>query len=55
MEHYPLPFGPRIDVEREFPFLPAHPRSLIADKNFTSVPYLTGLNKNEGCLLVARK
>jgi len=50
-----MTFGPRIDNEREFPFLPAHPRSMISAKNFNSVPYITGLNQNEGCLILARK
>jgi len=45
---FPVVFGPRVDREREFPFLPAHPRRLMASSNFNHVPYITGINRNEG-------
>ena len=44
---------PRIDMERDSPFLPAHPHQLIKSKSFNHVPYITGLNQNEGAMMVA--
>ena len=49
----PVAFGPRVDTEREFPFLPADPKILIEEKKMYSVPTITGLNENEGAFLVA--
>jgi len=46
-------FGPRIDVQRASPFLPAHPHQLMTNKRFNHVPYITGLNKNEGAIMLA--
>ena len=46
-------FSPRIDVERESPFLPAHPKELIKQKMFNSVSYISGLNEHEGIMFVA--
>jgi len=48
-----LPFNPRVDIEREFPFLPAKPKHLITDGLFNHVPYITGINQNEGAFQVA--
>ena len=48
-----LPFNPRVDAEREFPFVPAKPRTLIESKQFSHVPYITGINQNEGAFQVA--
>lgn len=47
-------FGPRVDIERETPFLPDHPRKLVKEKRFNAVPIITGLNENEGSYYVAR-
>lgn len=46
-------FGPRIDVERSQPFLPAEPEILVQQGNFNSVPIIAGLTQNEGAYLVA--
>lgn len=46
-------FVPRVDAERESPFLPAKPKQLIRTKSFNQVPYITGLNRNEGSLFMA--
>ena len=48
-------FSPRIDIERESPFLPAHPKELIKEKRFNAVPYISGLNEHEGIIFVACK
>ena len=55
MLEYPVAFGPRIDIERKLPFLPGHPRELMESKQFNSVPIISGLNKNEGALIVLSK
>jgi len=44
-------FGPRVDVERKNAFLPEHPRTLMATGRINSVPFITGVNQNEGALL----
>ena len=46
---------PRIDIEREFPFLPAGPEKLIREKRFNSVPYITGIAAREGFYWTWRK
>lgn len=51
----PIAFGPRIDVERKNPFLPAEPRELVKEGRFNSVPTIMGLNANEGAFVVAGK
>ena len=48
-------FTPRVDVERDAPYLPAHPQELIQQKRFNAVPYISGLNQHEGLLFVACK
>ena len=52
---YPIAFGPRIDSERELPFLPAEPAKLVSRKQFNSVPFINGLNSNEGGIFAAGK
>ena len=47
-------FGPRVDVERKNAFLPEHPRTLMATGRINSVPFITGVNQNEGALLPSR-
>ena len=46
-------FGPRVDKERESPFLPAEPTELIKKKQFQSVPYIMGVTQNEGVMMAA--
>jgi len=46
-------FGPRVDIERESPFLPASPIKMIKAKRFHSVPYIMGVMANEGAFIVA--
>lgn len=46
-------FGPRVDVERKSPFLPAEPTELIRKKQFSSVPYIMGVTQNEGVMMAA--
>ncbi|KAI9554676.1 hypothetical protein GHT06_019952 [Daphnia sinensis] len=50
---YPVAFVPRVDAEREFPFLPDTPERLVANKQFNQVPYIGGLTENEGGLFAA--
>jgi carboxylesterase type B len=50
---FPIAFGPRIDLERESPFVPAHPQQLIENKQFNHVPFITGMNENEGSFLLS--
>nr|CAH0110476.1 unnamed protein product [Daphnia galeata] len=52
MIEYPIAFGPRIDIERKSPFIPGDPRKLMESKQINSVPIISGLNKNEGALLI---
>lgn len=49
----PIAFQPRIDIERELPFIPASPKILVEQNKINAVPTITGLNKNEGALFVA--
>ncbi len=55
LRNIPIAFGPRVDIERESPFLPANPKKLIEENKINSVPTITGLNENEGAFLVASK
>lgn len=48
-------FGPRIDIERANPFLPADPKVLIKEKRFNAVPTIMGVNANEGAYFLASK
>ncbi|XP_046453233.1 esterase E4-like isoform X4 [Daphnia pulex] len=50
---YPVAFGPRVDSEREFPFLPDSPEVLVSRKQFNHVPIIAGLTKDEGGLFAA--
>jgi hypothetical protein len=50
---YPVAFGPRVDSEREFPFLPDDPEVLVSRKQFNQVPMIAGLTKDEGGLFAA--
>ncbi len=52
---FPVAFGPRIDSEREHPFVPKHPRDLIKEGLFNDVPFISGLNENEGAFPVSGK
>ena len=42
-----------MDAERRVPFLPAEPWNLMATGQFNHVPYITGMNQNEGSFQVA--
>ncbi|XP_057380572.1 carboxylic ester hydrolase-like [Daphnia carinata] len=50
---YPVAFVPRVDKEREFPFLPDTPERLVANKQFNQVPFIGGLTVDEGGLFAA--
>lgn len=50
---YPIAFGPRLDSERDSPFIPDHPTALISRKQFNSVPVIFGVTENEGGLFTA--
>ncbi|XP_046639321.1 venom carboxylesterase-6-like isoform X4 [Daphnia pulicaria] len=50
---YPVAFGPRIDSERDSPFLPDSPKNLMSSKQFNHVPIIAGLTKDEGGLFAA--
>jgi hypothetical protein len=52
---YPVAFGPRIDSERNSPFLPDSPEKLVERKQFNHVPIISGLTKDEGGLFSASK
>lgn len=52
---FPIGFGPRIDAERDFPFLPDDPARLISQKMFNAVPIIAGVTKDEGGLFGACK
>ncbi|XP_046451699.1 venom carboxylesterase-6-like [Daphnia pulex] len=54
MQVFPVGFGPRVDVERESPFLPAKPRILMESKQINSVPVIIGTNRNEGGSMIRR-
>ena len=43
-----LVFGPRVDLEREHPFLPGPPKELIKKGQYNHVPIMTGVAENEG-------
>ncbi|XP_046639318.1 venom carboxylesterase-6-like isoform X1 [Daphnia pulicaria] len=49
----PVAFGPRIDSERDSPFLPDDPEVLVSRKQFNQVPMIVGLTKDEGSLFSA--
>ncbi|XP_046452283.1 venom carboxylesterase-6-like [Daphnia pulex] len=49
----PIAFGPRIDTERELPFIPDEPKNLIEQKQINEVPLIMGLNENEGAFTIA--
>ena len=53
MDMYPLAFSPRIDAERESPFLPEDSRDLIRKKEFNSVPIIMGATENEAAFGIA--
>jgi len=53
MQGAPVAFGPRIDVERKYPFLPKHPVDIIKSGSFNHVPFITGVNSNEAGFIVA--
>lgn len=53
MKLLPTTFVPRVDAEREFPFLPDHPEKLVAEKKFNKVPLIAGVTANEGSLFSA--
>lgn len=55
MQVFPVGFGPRVDVEREFPFLPAKPKILMESKQINSVPVIIGTNRNEGGSMIRSK
>ena len=50
---YPVAFGPRIDKERDSPFLPDDPEKLVTLGQFNAVPLIAGLTQNEGGLFGA--
>ena len=52
---YPITFGPRIDKERSSPFLPDDPEQLLTLGQFNPVPFISGLNENEGGAFSASK
>lgn len=51
----PVAFGPRIDAERENPFLPKDPVDIIKSGSFNQVPLIIGVNANEGGFAIARE
>lgn len=50
----PIGFGPRIDKERSEPFLPEDPVKILKSGSFNHVPFITGVNANEGAFAIAR-
>lgn len=46
-------FYPVIDYWADQPFLPSHPITILHNQEQKMVPYMTGLNKDEGGMLVA--
>nr|CAH0100418.1 unnamed protein product [Daphnia galeata] len=48
MQVFPVGFGPRVDIERESPFLPAEPIKLMESKQIYPVPVIIGTTRNEG-------
>lgn len=51
---FPIAFGPRVDSERDSPFLPDDPAKLVSRKEFNSVPVIAGVTQNEGGYYAAR-
>ncbi|CAG0896714.1 unnamed protein product [Darwinula stevensoni] len=47
-----LAFAPRVDVEAGAPFLPANPLDILQSGDYTAIPWMTGVNREEGLLLV---
>lgn len=45
---------PRVDMERDLPFLPTEPEEMIRGGNFNLVPLITGIATHEGSLLQSR-
>ena len=45
-------FGPRVDSERPVPFFPEHPRELLKSGQFSRVPLIIGMDKNEGLAML---
>jgi Carboxylesterase family len=45
-------FGPRVDSERSVPFFPDHPRELLKSGQFSRVPLIIGMDKNEGLAML---
>jgi carboxylesterase type B len=45
-------YGPRVDIERSNPFLPAHPRELMKTGNYNHVPLIIGVTANEGIYFI---
>ena len=41
-------FWPTVDYFAETPFLPSNPITILHNKQQKMVPYMTGLNKDEG-------
>ena len=57
LEENPLGFGdvvykPRVDAESRVPFLPLDPFTALQSGTFNLVPWMTGLTKDEGSMLV---
>ncbi|CAG0887246.1 unnamed protein product [Darwinula stevensoni] len=50
-QYFPLLFGPRVDRETDGPVLPDEPINMMLEGCFSRVPWLTGINKDEGVLL----
>ena len=50
-----MDFGPRVDSERQNPFLPAHPTDLLKRGEYNHVPLITGVTENEGLVFIGGK
>ena len=50
---FPVGFGPRVDVERQQPFMPQHPEMMIRQGLFNPVPLITGVVQNEAAFIIA--
>lgn len=48
-------FGPRVDLEREQPFIPGSPEQIVSQRKFNAVPFIAGVTANEGFLFAACK
>ena len=55
MQVFPVGFGPRVDIERESPFLPAEPIKLMESKQIYPVPVIIGTTRNEGGGMIRSK